>query len=111
MSRHPWYPGSLVDLSKALAVAFERPHNLNHFLTTALHITWSSFGRTAHVAALPVEPIANVLVLTDWRVHVPMPLLDRWGELSDEERVAIFVMATSATHPYEGAKPPSPALN
>lgn len=70
----------------------------------------SAAEASAYVAALRVMPISDEIVLADWRVHVPVPLLERWPELLDEERVAIFVMATSATHPYECSTPASPAL-
>jgi hypothetical protein len=65
----------------------------------------------AYVATLPVMPISDKIVLADWRVHVPMPFLERWLDLTNEERVAIFVMATSATHPHECLTPRILSLN
>jgi hypothetical protein len=55
----------------------------------------------AFVAKLPVLPMPDRVTLDDWRVHVPMPLLEAWAKLSDVERIVLYVMAQSATHPYE----------
>jgi len=55
----------------------------------------------AKVKELPILPLPEPVPATDWRAHVPMNLLEGWKALCDGERVAIFVMARSATHPYE----------
>lgn len=53
------------------------------------------------LVALPVFPLPDKVAPNDWRVHVPMQLLEGWRRLSDDERVAVYVMAQSATHPFE----------
>jgi hypothetical protein len=64
------------------------------------------------VARVQVLPLPERVSLDDWRVHVPMHLLEDWSHLSDEERLAIYVMAQSATHPYEcNTGPEEPAMN
>lgn len=55
----------------------------------------------AFVARLPVLPMPDRVTLDDWRAHVPMPLLEAWAKLSDVERIVVYVMGQSATHPYE----------
>ena len=66
----------------------------------------------AYVAKVPVLPIPERVSMDDWRVHVPMPLLEGWARLSDQERIVVYVMAQSATHPYECMTgPEEPAMN
>jgi hypothetical protein len=66
----------------------------------------------AYVAQVPVLPIPERVSLDDWRVHVPMPLLERWLDLSDQERIIVYLMAQSATHQYECTTgPEEPAMN
>jgi hypothetical protein len=66
----------------------------------------------AFVAGVRVLPLPDRVSLDDWRVHVPMHLLEGWANLSDEERLAVYVMAQSATHPYEcNTGPEEPAMN
>ena len=66
----------------------------------------------AYVADIPILPIPERITLNDWRVHVPMPLLESWEKLSDVERIVLYVMGQSATHPYECATDhDSPVMN
>jgi hypothetical protein len=63
------------------------------------------------ISELEVLPLPEELCLDDWRSHVPMPFLEEWHALSDDERVCIYVMALSGTHPYESSLPDFPGQN
>jgi hypothetical protein len=71
----------------------------NQYAGTARTLSFTEAA--AYVARVPVMPIPERLALDDWRAHVPMPLLEGWAKLSDQERLALYVMAQSATHPFE----------
>ena len=64
------------------------------------------------VASLKVFPVPDRMAMDDWRAHVPMHLLESWRSLPVDERLALFVMAVSATHPYEFVLgPEEPIMN
>ena len=66
----------------------------------------------AYVARLPVFPVPERMAMDDWRAHVPMHLLEAWATLPTDERIALYVMAQSATHPFDcHFGPEEPAMN
>ena len=74
--------------------------------------TFTGAEAAAYIAKIPVSPFPTRMSMSDWRVHVPMPLLEGWSKLSDLERLTVYVMALSATHPYECATAQDePAMN
>ena len=83
-----------------------------HFQPLRIRHLHTEPKRSAYVARIVVLPIPDRLSLDDWRAHVPMPLLEGWSTLSDDQRLTVYVMAQSATHPYECANgPDEPAMN
>lgn len=75
-------------------------------------VNLSAEEAASYVAGLEVFPLPDRLALDDWRMHVPMHLLEQWGTLTDSERVTIYVMAQSATHPHELQQgPEDPQMN
>ena len=72
----------------------------------------SASEAATYVASLHILPMPERISLEDWRAHVPMHLLEGWHLLPDNERIALYVMAQSATHPYECASgPDNPTMN
>ena len=78
-------------------------------MTSILLRTFNHYAGGNYTAAQAIEKVKSILIfplpeplpLRDWRAHVPMHFLEDWQALADGERVAIYIMAQSATHPYE----------
>lgn len=80
----------------------------NHYLGRNLNAAEAA----GYVSQLKVLPIPERMTMDDWRAHVPMHLLEAWQRLPASERLALYVMAQSATHPFEcHFGPDEPAMN